>query len=153
MTFLITFFCGRFVLYMEITLKLRFFFVRHCDVLFITSQLHYLFVWCNYVFKTLELRYIWVRTIYLWKWHGNYVSFLFVIVTYFLLSYNYVIYLFDVVTFFDDVRNRFYFGTFELRMEITLQLRFVFVGHCNVVFITSQLRCLFVRCSYVFRWH
>ena len=68
----------------------------------------------------------------------------------FLLRYNYVIYLFDVVTFFDDVRNRFYFGTFELRMEITLQLRFVFVGHCNVVFITSQLRCLFVRCSYDF---
>ena len=39
---------------------------------------------------------------------------------YFLLHYNYAIYLFDVVTFFDDVRNTFYFGTFELRMEITL---------------------------------
>ena len=71
---------------------------------------------------------------------------------YFLLHYNYAIYLFDVVTFFDDVRNTFYFGTFELRMEITLQLRFVFVRHCNVFSITSQLRYLFVRCSYVFCW-
>ena len=68
----------------------------------------------------------------------------------FLLRYNYVIYLFDVVTFFDDVRNRFYFGTFELRMEKTLQLRFAFVRHCNVFFITSQLRFYFVRCNYVF---
>ena len=125
MTFLITFFCGRFALYMEIKLKLRFFFVRHCDVLFITSQLHYLFVWCNYVFKTLELRYIWVRTIYLWKWHGNYVSFLFVIVTYFLLSYNYVIYLFDVVTFFDDVRN-FLFWYFRITYGNNIIIKFRF---------------------------
>ena len=34
--------------------------------------------------------------------------------------------MFAVVTFFNDVRVTFYFGTFELRMEITLQLRFVF---------------------------
>ena len=37
----------------------------------------------------------------------------------FLLRYNYVIYLFDVVTCFDNVRITLYFGTFELRMEIT----------------------------------
>ena len=30
--------------------KLRFVFVRHCDVFFISSQLRYLFVWCSYVF-------------------------------------------------------------------------------------------------------
>ena len=42
------------------------------------------------------------------------------------------------------------FGTFELRMEKMLQLRFAFVRHCNVFFITSQLRCLFVLCNYVF---
>ena len=30
------------------------------------------------------------------------------------------------------------------------KLRFVFVRHCDVFFITSQLRYLFVRCSYVF---
>ena len=35
-------------------------------------------------------------------------------------------------------------------MEITLQLRFVFACHCDVFFIISQLRYLFVRCSYVF---
>ena len=65
-------------------------------------------------------------------------------------NYTYVIYLFNIVTFFDDVRNRFLFGTFELHMQITLQLRFAFVRHCNVLFITSQLRYLLVRCSYVF---
>ena len=55
-----------------------------------------------------------------------------------------------MVTFFDIVRVTLYFGTFELRMEITLQLRFVFARHCDVFFITSQLHYLFVRCSYVF---
>ena len=103
-------------------------------------------------FKTLELRYILVRSNYVWKWRDNYVSLLFFIVMYFWLYYNYVICLFDVVTFFDDVRNRFYFGTCELRMEITLQICFLFVCHCNVCFITSRLRYLFLRCSYVFCW-
>ena len=41
-------------------------------------------------------------------------------------------------------------GTFALRMKITLQVRFVFVPHCNVFFITSKLRYLFAQCSYVF---
>ena len=40
--------------------------------------------------------------------------------------------------------------TFILGMEIMLQLRFVFVCHCEVFFITSQLRYLFVPCRYVF---
>ena len=51
-----------------------------------------------------------------------------------LLRRNYVIYLFDVVTFFDNFRIMLYFGTFEFRMEITLQLRFVFARHCEVFF-------------------
>ena len=68
----------------------------------------------------------------------------FLIVTYFMLRHNYVIFLFDVVTYFHDVRITLYFDTFELRMEITLQVRFVFVRHCDVFFITSQLRYLFV---------
>ena len=58
--------------------------------------------------------------------------------------------MFDIVTFFDDVRIMLYFDTFELRMEITLQLRFVFARHCGVFIILSQLRYLFVRCSHVF---
>ena len=57
---------------------------------------------------------------------------MFLIVTDFLLRRNYVICLFDVVRFLNDVRNRLYFGTFELHMEITLQLGFVFVRHCDV---------------------
>ena len=67
-----------------------------------------------------------------------------------LLRHNDVIYLFDVVTFFYHVRIALYFGTFELRMEITLQLLVVFARHCDVSFITLQLRNLFVRCSYIF---
>ena len=68
----------------------------------------------------------------------------------FLLRHSYVIYIFDRITFFDNVRITLYFGTFELRMEITLQLRFGFPRHCDVFFITSQVHYLFVRCSYVF---
>ena len=64
--------------------------------------------------------------------------------TYFLGRYNYVIYLFNVVNFFDDTKNRFYFGTFELQMEITLQLRFVFVRHCNVFLLRHNYVTYFV---------
>ena len=67
-----------------------------------------------------------------------------------LLHHNYVFHLFDVVTFFNNVRITLYFGTFEMRMEITLQLRFISARHCDVFFITSQLRYLCVRCCYVF---
>ena len=74
---------------------------------------------------------------------------LFIILAYFLLRHNYVFYLLDVITFFDEVRITLYFDMFELRMEIKLQLRFVFARHCQVFFITSELRYLFVRCSYV----
>ena len=67
-----------------------------------------------------------------------------------LLRHNYVIYSFDVVTFFDNVRITLYFGTFELHIEITLELRFVLAPHCDVLFITSQSRYLLVPYSYVF---
>ena len=135
---------------MEITIKCRFVLVRYCQVYLLRHNYAiYLFDVLT-LFKTLQLRYILLRSNYLWKLRDNYVSFLFVILTYFLLRQNYVIYLFDVVTFFDDVRNRFYFGTLESRMEIALKLRFVFVRHCNVFFITSKLLCLLVQCSYDF---
>ena len=99
-----------------------------------TLELHYILVCSNYVIKvTFQLRFVFVG-------HCDVL----------LLRRNYVIYLFDVVTFVNDVRITFYFGTFELRKEITLQLRSVLVRHYDVFFITSQLRCLFVRCSYVF---
>ena len=48
------------------------------------------------------------------------------------LCLNYAIYLFDVETFFDNVRITLYFVTFELHMEIKLQLRFIFARHCDV---------------------
>ena len=55
--------------------------------------------------------------------YRNDVKLCFVFVRYcdaFLLRHSYVIYLSDVVMVFNGVRNRFYFGRFELRMEITL---------------------------------
>ena len=78
------------------------------------------------IFDDVRIKFILVRSNYVWKWLENYISCLFAIVTYFLFRCNYVIYLFVVVvTFFDDIRNRYYFATFELRMKITLQLRFI----------------------------
>ena len=74
---------------------------------------------------TLELRYILVCSI-------------------FLLRRNHVIYLFDVVMSFNDARITLHLGKFELRMDVTLQLGFVFVRHCDVFFTTSQLCYLFV---------
>ena len=53
------------------------------------------------------------------------------------VSPHYVIYSFVVVTIFDDVRITLYFCTFQLLMELTLQLRYVFVRHFDVIFITS----------------
>ena len=67
-----------------------------------------------------RIRYILVRSNYVRKLRYNYVSLLFVIVTYFLLRHNYVICLLSVVTFFDNVIITLYFGTLELRAEITL---------------------------------
>ena len=74
----ITSFCGTFTLCMEITLHIRFAFVRHYEVFLITSQLRYLFVPSSYVFydvritlyfgtfelrveATLQLRFVFVR--------------------------------------------------------------------------------------------
>ena len=101
---------------------------------FSTSELGYkCFSYNEMFFMTLGLHYFVVRLHYVWKYRCNYVSFLFVIVTYFSLRRNYVIYLFDVVTFFDDVRITLYFGTFELCTEITLEN-----GHFLVTFVWKQ---------------
>ena len=113
----ITFFCGKFLLRMELMLQLRFVFFHHSDVFFIASQLLYLFFRCSCVF--------WWRKNYVLFWYvrityGNNVSLLFVIVMHFLLRHNHVIYLFDAVSLFDDVRITLHLGTFELRTEIAL---------------------------------
>ena len=98
----------------------------------------------------LALRFFVVSLHDVWKYRCKYVAFLFVILTYFSLHHNYVIYLFDVITFSYDIRITLCFGAYQLRMEITLQLCFVFVRHYDVFFIKSQLRYLFVRCRYIF---
>ena len=83
---------------------------------------------------TLQLRYVFARhyDVIVLR-HNNVVS----------LRYNYVIYLFD------NVRITLYFDMVELRMEITLQLRLIFAGHCGVFLIRSQLRSSFVCFIYV----
>ena len=92
----------------------------------------------------LELCYILVRSNYVRKLRSNYVSFLFVIVTYFLLRHNYAICLFVVVTFFIDVRITLYFSTFDLRTDITLQN-----GYFLVTFVCNQKMTKKVRNYYV----
>ena len=54
------------------------------------------------------------------------------------------------MTYFSWPLDYVFCGTFILRMEITLQLCFIFVRHCEVYFITSQLWYLFFPCSYIF---
>ena len=139
----ITLYFDMFELRMEITLQLCFVFDRHCDVFFLSYN--YVIYWFDVVtfelclVATLQLRYAFARHCDVILLRRNDIV---------LLRHNYVIYSFDVVTFFANVT--LYFGTFELRMEITLQLRFVFARHCDIFFITSQSRYFFVRCSYVF---
>ena len=147
-----------FELRMEITLQLCFVFARHCDVFLLRyNYVIYLFdvvtffdnVRITLYFGTFELRLeITLQLRYVFARHCDVILLRHNDVV--LLRHNYVIYLFDVVTFFDNVRITLYFGTFELRMEITLQLLFAFARHCDVFFITSRSRYLFVRCGYVF---
>ena len=134
-----------FELRIEISLQLCFVFACHFDVILLRhNYVIYLFVVVTFELRlemTLQLLYVFGRHCDVILLRHNDVVF---------LRHNYVIYLFDVVMFFDNVRITLYFGTFELRMEITLQLRFAFSRHCDVFFITSQSRYLFARCSYVF---
>ena len=105
---------------MESTSQLPYFLVCQFTVSFPTSELCYkCFSYNDIFFMTLGLRSLWYVALRMEIMYGNYVSFLFVIVTYFLFRHNYVVYLFDVVTIVDDVRITLYFGTFELRMEMT----------------------------------
>ena len=133
-----------FELRMEITLQLCFVFARHCDVFLLRyNYVIYLFDVVTFELRleiTLQLRYVFARhcDVILLR-HNDVVS----------LRLNYAIYLFDVDTIFGNVSITLYFVAFELRVEIKLQLRFVFARHCDVFFITSQLRYLFVCCSYV----
>ena len=133
---------------MEITLQLWFVYARHCDVFLLCySYVIYLFdvvtffdnVRIKLYFGTFELRLeIILQLRYVFARHCDVILLRHNDGT--LLRHNYVIYVLNIVTFFDNVRITLYFGTFKLRMEITLQLRSVLIQHCNIFFITSQLR-------------
>ena len=80
-----------------------------------------------------------------------------------------------MVTFSDNVRITLYFGTFELRLEMTLQYHYAFARHCDVILlrhndvvllrhnyviylfsvvtflITLELRYTLVRLNYVWK--
>ena len=119
-------------LFLELSYKC----ISYNDIFFMTLGLRFFVVPCiTYGNNVWKLRFVFIR-------HCDV----------FFISSNYIIYLFDLVTIFDNIRVALYFGTFELRMEMTWKLRFIFVRHCDVFFILLQLRYLFVRCSYVFRW-
>ena len=134
-----------FELRMEITLQLCFIFAHHCDIFLLRyNYVIYLFDVVTFELRleiTLQLRYVFARHCDVILLRDNDVV---------LLRHNYIIYLIVVVTFFDNVRITLYFGTFELHIEITLELRFVLAPHCDVLFITSQSRYLLVPYSYVF---
>ena len=88
---------------------------------------------------TLEFCYILICLNSVWKEHYSNVFFA-RHCDVFLLLQNYVIYLFNIVTFFDNVRITLYFGTFELRIEITLQLlSLLLVIVTNFCYITITL--------------
>ena len=134
-----------FELRMEITVQSCFVFAPYCHVFLLHyNYVIYLFVVVTSELRleiTLQLRYVFARHCdVILLCHNNV----------FLSRRNYVIYLSVVVTFFDDFRITLCFGTFELRVEITLLLRFVFARHFDVYFIMSQSRYLFVRSGYVF---
>ena len=126
-----------FELRMKITLQLRFIFARHCDIFLLRyNYVIYLFdavtffdnVRITLYFGTFELRLeITLQLCFVFAAHCDVILLPHNDVV--LLHHNYVIYLFDRITFFDNVRITLYIGTFELRMEITLQLRFIFARH------------------------
>ena len=135
-----------FELRMKTMLQLRFVFACHCDVFLLRyNDVIYLFhvvtffdkVRITLYFSTFELRLeITLQLCYVFSCHCDVILLHYKHVV--LLRHKNIIYLFVVVTFFDNVRITFYFGTFELRMEITFQLRFVFLRHCDVFFIKLQ---------------
>ena len=141
----------------EMTLQLYFVLAHHCDVFLLRHNcvihlfkivtffgsvriaLYFgMFELCMEI--TLQFRYVFAR-------HCDVILLRHIDVV--LLPHNYVVYLFDGVALFHNIRIMLYFGTFELLMEVKLQLRFGFARHCDVFFITEQLSYLFFRCSYV----
>ena len=91
------------------------------------------------------IHHYFVRSGYVWRLRHNYVASSFVNLLYLFLCQNCVINCFLTMTYFS---RRFH--EVALCMEITLKICFVFVRHCNVFFITSQLLYLFVLCTYVY---
>ena len=121
-------FFDMFELSMEIKLKLCFIFACHCDVFLLRyNYVIYLFDAVTFLdnvrimlyFGTFELSLeITLQIHYVFACHCDVILLHHSDVV--LLHHNYVFHLFDVVTFFNNVRIMLYFGTFELRMEITL---------------------------------
>ena len=131
-------FCGTFVWHIEITLQLRFVFVCHCDI-FQTSQLHYLSFQRFTFLMTSELHWIMeiVRTCEL---------FIEVTLSFFSNIIFLAPHLFDNVDIDvkkNDVSLTLFCGTFALHLEVMLELRFEFIRHSDVLFLTSQLWYLF----------
>ena len=125
---------------------LSFFIVRY----FVLRKTTLLQVYKSNVFLIkCEISYFFICSNYVWKLRYSYVAFWFVILVYIFLRQNYVIDIFVIITYFLIRYDYVFCSTFVLRMEVTLQLLFVFVRHLDVFFIRTRLRYLFGRCCYV----
>ena len=94
----------------------------------------------------LDIRHFFVRSGYVWRLRQNYIASWFVNLQY-LFCVRIMLYMLLLQWhIFHDARITFFCGTLALRMEITLKLRSVFVPYCDVFFVMSQLRFLFVGC-------
>ena len=105
--------------------------VRHCDIFVLLNNYVTLGLQKHVFLIKWDIRHFFVRC-YVWKLRHNYVGSWFVNLLYLFLHQNYVINAFLTMHIFHDIRITFFCGTFALRMEITLKLRFIFVRHCDV---------------------
>ena len=107
--------------------------------------------------KKPDIHHFFVRSGDVWKVRHNYLASWFVNLLYLFLRQKYVINAFLTMTY---VKITLGLRSFVVRCIMyennvwnnVWKLRFVFVLHCDVFFISSQIRYLFVWCSYNFWW-
>ena len=94
-----------------------------------------------------DIHHFFVRSNNVWKWRSSYVEFQFLNLLNHFFCQNYIFNAFFTIMYFSWPYENIFCDILTLRVKITF-----FVRHCEVFFGTSQLRSLFVRCSYVFSW-
>ena len=102
-----------------------------------TTLLYFRFIKNVLLIKS-DIRHFFIRSKYEWKLRYNYVAFSFFqfSVSFSTPESHYKCFWYNDI--FSMTLGLRFLGTFALRMEMTLQLRFIFVRHCDVFFISSQ---------------